>query len=93
MWVVPPSSYNDVMTTITTQTIPTKPDSKSSGRIRHMVSAFVAGAVLAGAAATGITAAVTNDSSAPSAAPTTKVVYVSQSGPADPCLAHRLGPC
>jgi hypothetical protein len=86
------SSYNIPMTTITTSTIPTDTNTGAGFGLRHRVTAFVAGAVLAGAAATGITAAVThNASSHPASAP--KIVYVAPADPVDPCLVNHAGPC
>ena len=84
------SSYNELMTTITTSSIPTNSDTGFG--LRHRVTAFVAGAVLAGAAATGITAAVAhNGSSQPASTP--KVVYVAPTPPVDSCVVDRVGPC
>ncbi|HEX2850682.1 MAG TPA: hypothetical protein VHN98_09025 [Acidimicrobiales bacterium] len=60
--------------------------------IWRLVATFVAGALLAGAAATGVTAAVVHDSS-PAKVTTPRIVYVTPSGPADECPARAASPC
>lgn len=70
-------------TALTTQTIPS-----TTPGFRRVVVGFVAGALLAGAAASGITASLAHESS-PVKATTSHVVSVSPS--ADQC--HMGSPC